>query len=625
VSRFGKRNATTLCAAAGVLLSACIVVSPLDDFPDAPGAAGRGGSAGGNGSGGSKAGRGGAGGTSGAGGDAGAGANSGRGGSAGTGASGGSGGDSGAGTSGDAGEAGRAGAEGCSTNRECVLDNGEPYRCRPSDRRCVALKTSDCPLVYPDVEDVYSNPDALYIGGFATLAPVRYDENSVVWAQRLAIEELSGDNVNGLPGVDGGRRRPLVMIVCNNDTAEDSDTIDRGMRHLTTELEVPALVATLKPGDLVRSFEDHQKGKVFFLDPVSATSIVGNYDDDDLIWTMLGPPKDYAPGYRELLELTEAYIRRTRVLEPADRKIKVAHVTSTDAFNEELKNFVEPLLRFNGDLDVTQNGPENYLTVTINTALEPQEQATQIFDLAAQVRAFRPDVVISTAGPQFSQARGVLEYIETLWDDGSDTPRPFILLSPYNAGNTRPVVDLIESEMKVAAGGQATDPDAYKRFVGLSAAGAEDLDLQNGYASRLAGKFGTAANPDTGNYYDAVYFLAYSIVGSGAAVPTAPQIAKGMRRLIAGDPLDVGPTVIADVFDALADSETSIELQGTLGPPDFDVDSGVRIGTSSVFCFFRSSETPSETTVVPRIDVLRYDRDSAQFVGNFPCFDFMPP
>jgi hypothetical protein len=622
VSRFGKGNATTLCAAAGVLVSACIVVSPLEDFPDPPGAAGRAGSAGGNGSGGSKAGQGGAGGTSGAGGDAGAGAVSGRGGNGGSGGgSGGSGGDSGAGASGDAGEAGSAGSEGCSTNRECVIANhSDPARCRPSDRRCVPLLTSECPLVYPDVEDVYSDPDALYIGGFATLAPVRYDENSVVWAQRLAIEELSGDNVNGLPGVDGGRRRPLVMIVCNNDTATDADTIDRGMRHLTDELEVQALVATLKPGDLVRAFENHHKGKVFFLDPVSATSIVGNYDDDDLIWTMLGPPKDYAPAYRELLELTEAYLRRTRITD-LTAKIKVAHVTSTDAFNEELKNFVEPMLRFNGDLDVTQNGAEHYLSVTVNTELEPEEKATQIFDLAAQVRAFRPDVVISTAGPEFSQARGVLEYIETLWDDGTNTPRPFILLSPYNAGNTAPVVDLIEAEMTVVGGGQAADPDAYKRFVGLSGAGAEDPTLQNQYASRLTGKFGTGANPDTGNYYDAVYFLAYSMVASGASVPTAPQIAKGMRRLIAGDRFDVGPTPIADVFDVLSEPETSIELYGTLGPPDFDAGSGVRIGTSSAFCFFKSSAF----TVVPRIDVLRYDRDSAQFVGNFPCFDFMPP
>lgn len=614
-----KHKSSAFCATAAALVSACIVVSPLEDFPDAPAASGMGGSTSGtHGSGGSKAGRGGASGANASGGDAGGGGKSGRGGSD---AGGGSAGDGGAGASGDAGEGGSAGAEGCSTHRECVRAGGsEPYRCRASDRRCVPLKTPDCQLVYPDVEAVYSDPDVLYIGGFATLNPVRPEENGVVWAQRLAIEELSGDRVNGLPGVEGGRRRPLVMVVCNNDTSTDADTIDRGMQHLTEQLEVPAVVATLKPGDLVRAFEDHRKGNVFFLDPVSATSIVGNYDDEDLIWTLLGPPKDYAPGYRELLQLIEAYLRRTRITDP-EQKLKVALVSSTDAFNEELKIFVEPALRFNGDMDVTENGATQYLSVTVDAALPSEEQAIQIFELAAQVRGFRPDVVISTAGPQFSQPGGVLEYIETLWDDGTGAPRPFILLSPYNAGNTQPVVDLIEAEMAEVGGGQAADAEAYKRFIGLSAAGAADPTLQNQYASRLIAKFGTGAIPDTGNYYDSVYFLAYAMVASGAAEPTAPQIAKGMRRLIAGPRFDVGPTAIADVFAALADEEASIELFGTLGPPDFDADTGERIGTSSAFCFFRNSAS----TVVPRIDVLRYDRDNAEFVGNFPCFDFLPP
>jgi hypothetical protein len=619
VSKLQQRNAVTSCAMAAALVSACIVVAPLEDLPhprEVPAAGGS--TSGASGSGGSKAGRGGSSGANANGGDAGAGGKAGRGGS---GAGGAAAGDGGAGASGDAGEAGSGGAEGCSTHRECVLlGASEPYRCRASDRSCVPLKTPDCPLVYPDVESVYSDPDVLYVGGFATLGPVRSDENGVVWAQRLAIEELSGDRVNGLPGVEGGRRRPLVMVVCNNDTAMDADTIDRGMRHLTEDLDVPAVVATLKPGDLVRAFEEHRKGKVLFLDPVSATSIVGNYDDEDLIWTMLGPPKDYAPGYRELLELIEAYLRRTRITDP-EQKLKVALVSSTDAFNEELKNFVEPALRFNGDLDVTENGSERYLSVTVDAGLPLQDQAMQIFDLAAQVRAFRPDVVISTAGPQFSQPGGLLEYIETLWDDGTGAPRPFILLSPYNAGNTQPVVNLIEAEMAEVGGGQSADPDAYQRFVGLSAAGAADPTLQNQYASRLISKFGTNAITDTGNYYDSVYFLAYAMVASGAAAPTGPQIANGMRRLIAGPRFDVGPTAIADVFGALGEDDASIELYGTLGPPDFDVDTGERIGTSSVFCFFRSSTS----TVVPRIDVLRYDRDSAEFVGNFPCFDFLPP
>lgn len=614
---FGKRNSAFFSATAAALLSACIVVSPLEDFPDAPGAAGTGGSSGtgGDGSGGSRAGDGGSGGSGAVGGEDGSG---GTGAQGGTGAEGGSGAESGAGIGGEAGEAGSAGTAGtggCSTNRECVVAGGsEAYRCRPSDRKCVQLQTQDCPLVYPDDEDVYSNPNALYIGGFATIAPVRQDENSVIWAQRLALEELNAERIGGLPGISGGEARPLVMVVCNNDTSRDEETIDRAMKHLTEEVQVPGLVATLKPADLLRAYENYGKQSTFFLDPVSATSDVVNSDDKDLIWMMMGPPRDYVPGYRELLELLEKYLRSTRITDP-EQKLKVALVSTTDAFNAELKTFVEPALTFNG-VSASANGEAHYLSVEVDTERSLADQNTQIVDLTNRIAQFRPDIVVSTASEAFTREGGVLQQLEFVWDNGTRGARPYYLLSPYNAGNTELLSALIESQMRPSVGGEPTDANAYQRFVGLSAAGAEDPTLQNGYAGRLRTKFGTSAIADTGNYYDSVYFLAYAMFASGRAVPTGPQIANGMRRLLGGDPFDVGPTHIADVFETLAEEDATVELVGTLGPPDFNARTGVRLGTTSVFCFSKTSTT----TVVPRVDVLRYDLELNEFRGDFPCF-----
>jgi hypothetical protein len=622
VSIFGKRSPAAFCATAAALVSACIVVSPLDDFPDAP-AVGSGGSSanGGDGSGGSKAG---GGGTSGA-------ADAGEDGSGGTtlqGGSGGlgdSGGESGAGASGDAGKAGSAGAGGCSTNRECVVAGGsEPYRCRPSDRTCVSLKSPDCPLVYPDedfpdVESLYSNPNALYVGGFATIDPVRQDQSSVIWAQRLAIEELNASD-GGLPTSDG-ERRPLVMIVCNNDTSGDPETIDRAMQHLTEEVQVPGVVATLKPADLLRAFEEYGHDKTFFLDPVSANNTVVNYDDQDLIWTMLGPPSDYRQGYRELLELSEAYLRTTRVTDP-EQKIKVALVSTTDAFNAELKSFVEPVLTFNG-VSAEANGAALYMSVEVDIGRSLTQQNAQITALTNDIIAFRPDIVVSTAGEPFTREGGVLQQLEFAWDNGTGGERPFYLLSPYNAGNTSPVMSLIESQMVIAVGGQAIDATAYERFVGLSAAGAEDPTLKRGFVERLRESFGENAITDTEHYYDSVYYLAYAMFASGKALPTGPQIASGMRRLLGGDPFAVGPEQIEDVFEVLAEEDATIELIGALGPPDFNARTGVRIGTTSVFCFSKTSTT----SVALRSDVLRYDLELGEFRGDdFPCFTgFFPP
>lgn len=248
---------TLLLALVGASVAmGCVVISPLEDYPEK--AAGQGGAHGG-----------GAGGTAGK-------------------ASGGNHGGPDAG----------ADAGACATNQQCVdRGAGEPYRCRPSDHTCVALPTDECPLVYGTPED----PNAIFVGAFAPLSPTVPEDNAVVWAHRLALEELSGDNVGGLPGGPGGARRPLVMVVCNND----STVVDKALSHLADDIEVPALLATLLPGDLRRGFEAHKDKHMFFLSPVGATRTLVDYPDDGLLWNMLGQPSDLAPAYAALLGLAE--------------------------------------------------------------------------------------------------------------------------------------------------------------------------------------------------------------------------------------------------------------------------------------------------------------------------------
>jgi hypothetical protein len=569
VSAQGKRERGYVLALLGIGAAvSCMLVAPLEDPPElGPGASG------------------------------GTGAES-QGGQSGAGDTGNVGGSSGTGKGGSAGSAG-ADPTGCASNAECVeLGAGEPYRCRPSDRECVALKTSECPLAYGDAQD----PNAIFFGVFAPLSADRPDLNSLVWSHLLARDELSGDNVGGLPGGPSGSRRPLVMIVCNNDPS----VVEESVRHLADDVQVPALLATLLPGDLRRAFETHRDRDIFFLSPIAATRILVDQDDDDLIWSMLGQPSDLAPAYNELLALVEDYVKSTRT-EAATRHLKVVLVSSTDAFNDELRNYVEPALRFNGNLSAMTNRTNaNYLSLTI-------EPDADLREVALEIAGFEPDIVISVAGEQFSQAAGIAETIELEW--GLAVPgkeRPYFILSPFNAGNLAPLHNLIEA---MAWGDLGFDPLAYRRYVGVSVAGAEDKTLQNSYASRLLPRFEDALT-DTGNYYDATYFLAYAMVGAGTAEPlTGPDIARGMRRLLEGQTFDVGPMDISDIFGALENAGTTIELQGTLGPPDFDGESGVRYAVGGVFCF---EETGQMATL--HVDVLRYNRMLGNFNGEFPCF-----
>jgi len=144
----------------------------------------------------------------------------------------------------------------CRSNADCIRQSAdEPYRCRPSDHTCVALKNEACPLAYGNAGD----PNAIFFGAFATLNRSMPDDNSIIWAHELARGELSGKNVGGLPDGPNGMTRPLVMIVCDNT----GDVVAPGLEHLARDVQVPAIIATLKPSDLREAFAQYRDQNIF--------------------------------------------------------------------------------------------------------------------------------------------------------------------------------------------------------------------------------------------------------------------------------------------------------------------------------------------------------------------------
>lgn len=514
---------------------------------------------------------------------------------------------SGGAAAGEAGEGPSAGTPGtsdqeCRTNAECVRRSAsEPYRCRPSDHTCVALKSDACPLAYGDA----SNPNAVYFGAFATLNLSALEDNSIVWSHLLAFDELSGDKVGGLPAGADGIRRELVMIVCDNT----DDLVEPALSHLVEDVQVPAVIATLKPGDLRRGFEKYRaKHDVFYLSPVPVTSTVVNEPDNDLIWGLLGQPSDLAPTYTGLLELAEKKLRADRAMKDADQ-LKVALITTKDAFDTDLYEAVEPLLRFNGGKPALDNGT-NYLPIK----LDPEDP--QLDAIAESIVDFGPDVILSAASELFSMDDGLFTKLEQDWAGTQDKPRPFYVLSPYNAGDLNRVILWMNDSIKINL-----EANPQERFVGVSVAGARDVTLQNKYALRLRGMFKNAYY-DTANYYDASYFLAYAMHAAGPpdTALTGSSIAAGMQRLLSGEDYVIGPGRIDATFDALSIAGSTVHVASTLGPPDFDAETGVRAVDGGVFCFEKN-----DLTVQQRKDVLRYDRDSAGLTGSFPCFSGFDP
>ncbi len=574
----GFTRATGFAALAAGLLGSCVLVAPLDDtFGSAKSEAGA--------SVGAQAGSATSGGTS-------------------------SGGTS-SGAGGEIDETGGTGGTGgtslnapCSTNAECVERSGTdaPYRCN-EEQRCIPLRNSECPFVY-DTEAVKAD-NPIYIGAFAPMPLVSPEESTVLFPFRLALEEINGA-FGGLV-MPNGERRPLVMVACNNCAGNtcDTESIDAAAQHLIDDVGVKGVLATLLPDDLRRVFENSPKD-VFFLSPVGATSaLTSSLDDDDLVWTMLGQPSDLSVVYRDLVtNLVEPYLRDVRGI--GSRPIRVALLRGTDAFGLELSARVAEELVWNG-LSATENG-DDYKGFTLNGSRPLDE-------LVDELIGFAPDLVISTAGGEVTRGQsGIIWQLETKWSGFvADVPLPFWVLSPYNAGDLADVVELLETEMTGA------DSEPTKRFVGITAASDAEGDLQTLYAINVRDAF-LGADTDTGNYYDAFYFLTYATYAARVDDPVGTDLARGMRRLISGDPYDVGIADIGSILDVLGDDSSTIALQGTLGPPDFDPN-GIRVDPGAVFCFQASG-----SSVLVQPNALRYDRGAGTFSGNFPCFsDFQPP
>jgi hypothetical protein len=486
----------------------------------------------------------------------------------------------------------------CRTNADCAAQGaGAPYLCRASDRTCAPLLSEACPLAYDGANA--QDPNAIFFGAFAPLSNVRPGDNSIIWAHRLALQELNGNSIGGVPGGPGGARRPLVMVVCNNADA----SVAPAFEHLIEELEVPAILATLRSGDLREQYEKYRSRGVFYLSPIAVSSVVASEDDGGRIWNLLGQPSDFAPTYRSLLERAEAYVRTERNL-GSEAPLKVALIGSEDALDYELANSVTPGLMLNGK--PASADPEHFMRLDLPAKPDYAEAA-------AKVGQFHPDIVLSAASEKFSAAGALQAQLEADWEtyfEVLNPPRPLYILSPYNAGNLAPIERRIEGWLEAHE-----DEDDQHRYVGISVASAPDSSLQNAYAVRLASAFGDDAISDTANYYDAVYYLAYAMFA--AKEPdglTGTGIAEGMRRLGSGQSFEIGPTGANPAFAALAKSGATIKLESTLGPPGFDPVTGVRPIIGSVFCFRRSGNNVSAL-----FDQLRYDSKTSALIGELSC------
>lgn len=478
---------------------------------------------------------------------------------------------------------------GCDTNAQCIdaPDNfGEPAAC--IDRECVKLRTNDCPVMLPldplGMANLRSgNP--LILGGYADIPP---EQTGVqILNYNLALTELSQE-IEGLAGPNG--RRNLVMVVCQGDIDEDRTSLDRSLAHLI-ELRVPGVVSALYGDDLQYVFENGgQDAEMFFMSAFEADPVLTVLNDSGLVWHVL-PSADYvARAYAPVLNRTLAYLDLT---EP----VRVAGVVANDVrfLSDIMETVISPTvgIKFNEGKTVTENSPASYRAFEIS---ETNPEATYTAQIAA-ILEFKPHVIVAAAADAFLQS--MVPLIERDWPQGAgEPPKPFYLLSPLHYNNQR--LDALLVSL----------PEVRERLVGINGAASPDPTLYQEYLGRWDTAYlelqGAAVGQE--NFYDAPWYLIYSAMAAGSVLETGADLARGMQRLLEGEAFKIGRTDLNRVQSALNVPRARIQLNATLGPPDFDPNTGTRASVGSAWCV--------DSQYTTRADVMRYDEASGEMQGS---------
>ena len=508
------------------------------------------------------------------------------------------------GSGGGAGAPGGSGGDGgapesCSTNAECVtLHSGAPYLCK--NQQCVALTTSDCPdvLGLGDRMENLVGADPIVLGGYIRIA-VEPGTVSVAFANySLAVEEFNQASLGGLPGGAGGALRPVLMVVCQANPSPS----DAAIQHLFSTLEVPGVVASMSPTDLNRVF-NLATGRVLFVNPIASTVARANATQTSLLWHFLGSPEDRAPPLAALLARTEAYLRAQRAgTSDETAPLRLTLVESDDPTLTLTAEALYPLLRFNG-MNASENQAAGYLrrVGTESAFVHPVGDAA---DALNELEAHPPDVILALANQEFAEQ--VMGQLEVDWAAvAPGQPRPFYLLSPELIAHEA-ILTNVYFELE-------------KRTVGVNAAHYSDPRLYEAYVSRFSKAYPNSSTTGTQaeNCYDAPYYLLYSVVAAGVTSGfTGERLAQGFLRIIdeQAPAVDIGPAPLSEQIRLFRDAGHSIQLMGTMGPPNFDLATSTRKVQIGVWCY-----TSGSPTLVIHVDALRYNDATGQFDGAFPC------
>jgi branched-chain amino acid transport system substrate-binding protein len=492
----------------------------------------------------------------------------------------------------------------CTTNVECtdrataealdagtlpdVADGGPrvvPAICLKPEARCVELLSADCDEITGD----YRDDDAIILGTLFTTVGAQREMN----LQRQRGATLAAEQVNAVGGIPAAtapgaspRKRPLVMVSCNEANhagAPGVTVLQRVGTHLISELRVPAIVGPNSSQDTLdlSTFLSVQAGTVL-LTPTAVASQIAEVMDKDLIWLMV--PSDIQRGKLMIDQINQL----EGELKAARNKavVKLGIVYRKDAVGLGTYRSLNDLI-LNGEAlnHPINTGPMGNVSIDGYEVTAPNPQ-TALVNKYADV--FKPDILVLAGLAEV--ITGVMNPFEDRLPDGGGD-RPYYVLTDQLKGP-----DLINSAMRIA------DLRYRVRGTGITP-GPESVAVHRAFELDYLARYTTTPTASgAGPSYDATYAIAYALAATRELPVTGANIAKGLRKLAGGTPINVGSSSVLTAFSRLGAGE-NIDAIGTFVPFAWDERGAVVNGTIEIWCIGAPAGTPAYQTARRYYDI----------------------
>jgi hypothetical protein len=479
----------------------------------------------------------------------------------------------------------------CTTNVECtVRANDQPSICLDESSKCAPLKLAGvCPVVVDDINEPgpYTKEEAIIVGALLDIedaAPLRQASVASIVLAFRELQALAGGG--GIPGSTLSEpRRPIVGVLCKRDAA----SLEAAQVHLFDTLGVRAVIAHLKPEDLIAVYDRWKGKKPFIFNPgYSNPDLAGkSVTSGGRLWHAIGSVTDTVPTYVPLVKQLEDRMKTVDL--PSATDIKVALLTSNNQSDANLSSELKKVIRINGK-GWDGNGPlVNEYNYNVG---DKARYATIGNDIA---KTFKPHIIIvngrtealtgASPGLTGEVPPGIAKVIEDNW---VESWRPYYVLQNELAPENDPALSL---QTFLATRPVGTN----KRFLGVAIESPPDKTLRNAYDARLKSAFpGQSDRTGRENFYDTAYALFYAMYASSSdASPSGEQIAEGMKRIMSGSVLvDVGSEGLAQAFSKIlfnvknGGPSGAVKLNGTMGPWDWEPEKNTyaRLARGSVYC-----------------------------------------